>query len=372
MAQDRAYAAHYGRTIQRDSLGLPMHVGTESASMSPPRSQNVNDQSGNQSGKVRSSESEHISTPMTLTREPTPEGQKPPLRLHACTGWAQHVIEKRKQRQPRLHPGFEPEVSRNPIVIRGFDPAVYAAAQRQPEAEDTEDIGQKLKEMDLQSPRDLAPVLQDSAGNVAPSSSEGPAAVVENTPGEESKSNEEASGAQAGPSHELSPIPQRSNLLGEIPDPSSAEIDRAFLDHVPSSDETLKFNSQLAHPSFLASQVQDDDSVGSTLPPQESLLSQLLEGAVPDVTKSRETTRPDEHGREETSLPATSGSRRRPRRSDSAIPPDFFRNSQEIILGNDPPQLEDEEKEPGSPHLRGGDKDPNSNLMEINWYDRLP
>ena len=196
--------------------------------------------------------------------------------------------------------------------------------------------------------------------------------MVETTPGEESKSNEEASGAQAGPSHELSPIPQRSNLLGEIPDPSSAEIDRAFLDHVPSSDETLKFNSQLAHPSFLASQVQDDDSVGSTLPPQESLLSQLLEGAVPDVPKSRETTRPDEHGREETSLPATSGSRRRPRRSDSAIPPDFFRNSQEIILGNDPPQLEDEEKEPGSPQLRGGDKDPNSNLMEINWYDRLP
>ena len=372
MAQDRAYAAHYGRTIQRDSLGLPMHVGTESASTSPPRSQNANGQSANQSGKARSSESEHISTPMTLTREPAPEGQNPSVKLHACTGWAQDVMEKKKQRQPRLHPGFEPEVPRNPIVIRGFDPAVYAAAQHQPDAEDREGIGQKLKEMDLQSPRDLAPVLQASAGNVATSSSGEPAAVVENTPSEESKSKQEASGAQAESSHELPPILQPFNLLGEISDPSSAEIDRAFLQHVPSSDETLKFNSQLAHPSFLASLVEDDDSIGSTLPPQESLLSQMLEGAVSVVPESRETTRPDENRRETTGLPATSGSRRRPRRSDSAIPPDFFRNSQEIILGNDPPQLKDEENEPGSPHLRGGDKDPNSNLMDINWYDRLP
>ena len=335
IARDEAIAARSGKDIQRDCLGLPMHVGTQASSEWPPGSRPASNRSSN----IHTPEREPLSNPMTLPRR-TPSGEKPSLRHHPYSGFAERLIASSKKRQPRLGDAFEPEAPRDPVVIRGFDTTNYAALQPEGQPIDERDICQQLKQMDLQSPQDLPSILQACACNAAKSPHKDEVDAVGSTPEKESGPRNEVSAPQENRDKDLTPISQPVNLSKSLPDPSSAEIDRAFLRDSSPSEEA--FASQVDRPSFLVEPGQDNDSTDSTVEPPQSLLSQLLESAVPDVPGPAETESTPESNIERLGGMHSETRPEEPHRENSAPPPDLFGSSQTDTGRNSSPQLTDE------------------------------
>jgi len=368
MAIDEAVAARSGKVIQRDGLGLPMDVGTTTSSKWPSETRCE----GNHSSDHRSSSSsndapehephEHASVSAMPSQGTVPKGERPPVRYHVYSGWAKQTKETSEQQRPRMHPRVEPEASRDPIVIKGFDPAEYAALQPKVEPMTPEAVSEQLRRMDLGSPHEISPILQPFAGNVARSPSAGLGyEMAGNAYQSRGSTGEDAVASETESYENTPPIVQGFDLSKSLPDPSSAELDVAFFArrHTSSSDESEKFQSQVIRSSFFVGPEPGNDSLGSTLQPHHSLLSELLEGAASGDPDPKKTVDGPEKEQKQPG-PSSSANRSRSQSEDSAVPPDFFENSEKVIRGVNSPLLRDEQEKL------------NSSGMHMDWYDRLP
>jgi len=364
MAIDEAVAARSGKVIQRDGLGLPMDVGTTNSSRRPSETERAghhsSDHSSSSNDPPESEPPEPVSDSAMPSQGTPPRGERPPVRYHVFSGWAKQTKEESEQRGPRMHPRFEPEASHYPIVIKGFDPAVYAALQPKAEPMTSKDVSEQLRQMDLGSRREVLPVLQPFAGNVARSlSMERGNDMAGNAYRSPETTDENAVASQADSYEIFSPTVHGFDLSKTLPDPSSVELDAAFLArrHTSSSDESEEFQSQVIPSSFLVG--SGNDSLTSTVQSHHSLLSELLEGAASATPDSEKTADASEEGQKQPG-PSSSANRPRPQREDSALPPDFFGHSGEVIRGGNSPLLRDEQEKL------------NSSGMHMDWYDRLP
>ena len=147
MANDEARAAATGRTVQKDSLGLPLLVGTDDESEWLTTSQFHTEPTEEVVSEVN--------TPPSAT-EQTPPGQRPVLRHHRYSGFARKKIEAKQKEAPKLAPNYVEEAHHDPIVVKGFDPDAGTELQlKDPFSKaNVSAIGQQLKERDLQSPYD--------------------------------------------------------------------------------------------------------------------------------------------------------------------------------------------------------------------------
>jgi len=373
MAIDEAVAARSGKVIQRDGLGLPMDVGTTTSSKWPSETRCEGNHSNDQrSSDHRSSSSsndapenelhEHPSISTMPSHGTVPKGERPPVRYHVYSGWAKQTKETSEQQRPRMHPRFEPEASRDPIVIKGFDPAEYAALQPKVEPITSDAVSEQLRRTDLGNPHEISPILQPFAGNVARSPSAGLGyEMAGNAYQSRESTGEDAVASEAESYENIPPIAQGFDLSKSLPDPSSAELDAAFFArwHTSSSDESEKFQSQVIHSSFLAGPELGNDSLASTLQPHHSLLSELLEGAASGDPDPKKTVDGQEKEQKQPG-PSSSADRSRSQSEDSAVPPNFFENSEKVIRGVNSPLLRDEQEKL------------NSSGMHMDWYDRLP
>ncbi len=373
MAIDEAVAARSGKVIQRDGLGLPMDVGTTTSSKWPSETRCEGNHSNDQRSRDHRSSSssndapenephEHPSISTMPSHGTVPKGERPPVRYHVYSGWAKHTKETSEQQRPRMHPRFEPEASRDPIVIKGFDPAEYAALQPKVEPMTSDAVSEQLRRMDLGSPHEISPILQPFAGNVARSPSAGLGyEIAGNAYQSRESTGEDAVASEAESYENTPPTAQGYDLSKSLLDPSSAELDAAFFArrHTSSSDESEKFQSQVIHSSFLVGSEPGNDSLASPVQPHHSLLSELLEGAVSGAPDSERTGDAPEKGQKQPG-PSSSANRSRSQSEDSAVPPNFFENSEKVIRGVNSPLLRDEQEKL------------NSSGMHMDWYDRLP
>ncbi len=381
MALDEEIAARDGKVIQRDGLGLPMDIGTTISSKSPFETRcEGNDSNDHRSSdhKSSSSSSDHKSSssndaPRNEPHEDSsvsampfqgtiPKGKKPPVRYHVYSGWAKQTKEESEQQKPRMHPRFEPEASRDPIVIKGFDLAQYAAVQPKVESMTSEAMSEDLRQMNLDSPHEIRTTLQPVADIRASRLSVGLGnEMAGNAYRSRESTDEDAVASGAGNYENTHPIVQGFDLSQSLPDPSSAELDAAFFARrrTSSSDESEQFQTQVIRSSFLVGPDLGIDSLASTLQLHHSLLSEMLGSAASDAPDSKETVDGPEI-EEEQPGPSFSVNRSRSHSEDSAIPPNFFENSEKVIRAANSPLLRDEQEKL------------NSSGMHMDWYDRLP
>lgn len=367
MALDEEVAARSGKVIQRDGLGLPMDVGTTISSKWPSETRSE----GNHSSEPHRSSSNdapknephaHASESAMPSPGTVPKGGKPPVRYHVYTGWAKQTKEESEQQKPRMHPQFEPEASRDPIVIRGFDPAQYAALQPKVEPMTSEAMSEHLRQMSMDSPHEIRTILQPVAGIRASSPSVGLGNEMAGNAYQSRESMDEDAVVSETESYgNTPPIVQGFDLSKSLLDPSAAELDASFFARrrTLSSDESEKFQSQVIRSSFLVGPELGIESLASTLQPHHSLLSDLLGNAASDAPDSKKTVEGLENEQKQPG-PSILGSRSRSHSQDSAIPPDFFRNSEKVICGVNSPLLREEQEKL------------NSSGMHMDWYDRLP
>ena len=144
MAEDEAKAAANGQTIQKDSLGLPISVGTESASEWASASQSDDKQD----------EEPPKHAPALFKNAQNPQARRPVLRHHPYSGFAEARLEAKQKSAPKLALDYKEDAPSEPIVIKGFDPVASTELQLKDPNADVSGIGQQLKERDLQSPYD--------------------------------------------------------------------------------------------------------------------------------------------------------------------------------------------------------------------------
>lgn len=365
MALDEEVAARSGKVIQRDGLGLPMDVGTTVSSKWPSETRSE----GKHSSDRRSSSSNdapenephaHASDSATPSQDTVAKGGKPPVRYHVYSGWAKQTKEESQQQKPRMHPGFEPEASRDPIVIRGFDPAQYAALQPKVEPMTSEAMSEHLRQMSLDSPHEIRTNLQPVAGIRASSPSVGLGnEMAGNAYQSHELLDEDAVASETEGYENKPPIVQGFDLSESLLDPSPAKWNASFFARrrTSSTDESEKFQSQVIRSSFLVGPELGIDSLASTLQPHHSLLSELLGGAASDAP---DKTLDGPENEQKQPGPSFSANRSRSQSQDSAIPPAFFGNSEKVICGVNSPLLREEQEKL------------NSSGMHMDWYDRLP
>lgn len=362
MANDEAVASQWGRTIQRDSLGLPVDVGTAQSSAWPPEVQRAIDRDREERSKFQSSERRE---PMTVAREATPRGQKPPLRHHECSGYSEQLLQAKRQQQPRLAPVYKSQTARDALRIEGMDPAAYATVQAHVALADAEDIGQRLRQMDLHAAQGSTSTSQTPRGNEELDLCNERVTEASNNRDKGSEAAVEASKSGTKHHHGFPPTYQGFDLSRSIPDVSSAEVDRSILAAsraTSSSGETLEFASQADHSPFLTGSSPATYSSDSTLQPGEGLLSQMLEGASSHNSELEVTTGQGLRARTQSNTAPSENTVKR-HREDSELTADLLQpSSREILFRRERPSLQP----------RDGENDPSPASLEPAWYDRLP
>ncbi|KAL8824317.1 MAG: hypothetical protein Q9191_005140 [Dirinaria sp. TL-2023a] len=111
MADDEARAAAKGRAIQKDSLGLPVLVGTESESEWLRTSTSITEPT---------TEGPSINESAPPATQQAPRHRRPALSHQPLSGFAQALIEAEEEKAPKFARGYV-EARHEPTVVKGFD-----------------------------------------------------------------------------------------------------------------------------------------------------------------------------------------------------------------------------------------------------------